>query len=124
MTFPTPYTVGWHVRTNTGADRFRDPPTYSPAKDAPGTPVAVIQWSAAKSDSSGSDGRQQLGHQRVILEVDLFVLPGFTPAAGDLIDLPAGPAGQFEVVGHPADYTHGFHGWAPGSVIKLHRVEG
>lgn len=124
MSFPTPYTVGWHVRTNTGTDRFRDPPTYSPAKDVPGTPVAVIQWSAAKSDGSGRDGRQQLGHERLITEVELFVPPGFAPKPGDLIDLPAGPAGQFEVAGEPSDYTHGWHGWAPGAVITLRRVVG
>lgn len=124
MTFPTPYEVGWHVRTNNGPDRFREPATYSPAKDQPGTKVAVIQWSAAKSSASGSDGRQLLGHERTITEVDLFALPGFAPNPGDLIDLPAGPAGQFEVVDDTRDYNHGFHGWQPGNVIKLRRVVG
>lgn len=124
MSYPTPYTVGWHVRTNTGPDRYREPATYSPPKDQPGTPVPVIQWSAAKSDDSGSDGRQQLGYERVVLSVDLFVPPGFTPKRGDLIDLPAGPVGQFEIVGAVEDYNHGFHGWHPGSVVNLRRVEG
>lgn len=124
MTFPTPYTVGYHARTNTGPDRFREAPTYSPPRSSPGTPVGVIQWAAAKSDASGSDGRQQLGHDRVEMTVKLYVPPGFAPQPGDLIDLPAAPAGQFEVVGYPADYTRGFHGWAPGAVVTLRRVEG
>lgn len=121
MSYPTPYTVGWHARTNTGADRFRDPPTYSPPKDQPGTPVQVIQWAAAQSNAPGN---QQLGHQRVVSDVELFVLPGFAPRPGDLIDLPAGPAGQFEVVGDPEDYNHGFHQWQPGNVVQLRRVVG
>ncbi len=121
MSFPTPYTVGYHARTNHGPDRFRDQPTYSPPKDQPGTPVAVIQWSAAKAVSSGG---QLMGHDRLVSEVDLFAPPGFDPQPGDLIDLPAGPAGQFEVAELPRDYTHGFHGWQPGTVIPLRRVEG
>lgn len=124
MSFPTPYTVGWHVRTNTGADRFREPPTYSPPQTSPGTPVQVIQWAAAQSNAAGHDGRQLLGHQRIVMDVDLFVAPGFTPAPGDLIDLPAGPQGQFVVVGYAQDYNHGFHGWTPGNVVQLRRVEG
>lgn len=124
MTFPTPYTVGWHARTNTGPDRFRDPPTYSPPRASPGTPIQVIQWAATQSNAAGHDGHQQLGHQRIVMDVDLFVTSGFAPNPGDLIDLPAGPQGQFEVVSYPQDYTRGFHGWAPGSVIQLRRVEG
>lgn len=124
MSFPTPYTVGWHVRTNTGPDRFREPATYSPPKDQPGTPVEVIQWSAAKSDDSGSDGRQQIGHDRTVVDILLSVPPEFVPSPGDLIDLPAAPAGQYKVVGYPEEYNHGFHQWRPGNVVQLRRVVG
>ncbi|MFG1794135.1 hypothetical protein [Nocardia sp. NPDC049149] len=124
MTFPTPYVVGWHVRDTDGPDRFREAPTYTPAKSSPGTPVRVIQWAAAKSDSSGRDGTQMAGHVRTELTVKLYVPPEFNPAPGDLIDLPAGPAGQYEVVGYPEDCNHGFHGWRPGNVINLRRIEG
>lgn len=124
MSYPTPYTIGWHVRQPDGPDRFREPPTYIPPKGAAGTPVKVIQWSAAKSDAGGRDGVQLTGHERTELTVELYVLPGFNPVLGDLIDLPSGPAGQYEVVGYPEDYNHGFHGWTPGNVVNLRRIEG
>lgn len=123
MTFPTPYTVGHHVRVATGTgDRFRETVTYNPPKDAPGVPVRVIQWGAAQSAAASQDGRQQPGYDRTIVDVELYVLPDFKPGTGDLIDLPE--TGQYEVVGHPQDYNHGFHGWQPGNVINLRRVEG
>ena len=124
MTFPTPYIVGHHVRNPDGPDRFREAPTYTPAKNQPGTPRRVIQWAAAKSDTGGRDGAQMSGHQRTEVTVELYCGPDWAPGLGDLIDLPAGPAGQFEVVGYPEDHTHGFHGWAPGSVVNLRRIEG
>lgn len=122
MTYPTPYTVGHHVRTAVGADRFRETVTYTPPKDQPGTPVKVIQWTALKSEAASRDGAQQPGYDRTIVDVELYTLPGFRPSPGDLIDIPGD--GQFEVVGHPEDYNHGFHGWQPGNVINLRRVEG
>lgn len=124
MSFPTPYIVGWHARNPDSPDRFRAAPTYTPAKDQAGTPVRVIQWAAAKSDSSGRDGTQQVGHERTELTIKLYVPPEFQPSPGDLIDLPAGPAGQYEVVGFPEDHNHGFHGWQPGNVVHLRRIEG
>lgn len=124
MTFPTPYTVGHHVRNPDGTDRFRTAPSWTPPRDEPGVPVAVIQWSPAKSNAAGNDGRQMVGHDRVELAVELYAPPEFQPQPGDLIDLPSGPAGQYEVVGYPEDYNHGFHGWAPGNVVNLRRIEG
>ena len=123
MTFPTPYTVGWQVRTDPG-DRHRGPPTYAPPKDQPGTQVPVIQIGAAKSSAAARDGRQLAGHERTEVLVALYVAPDFQPNPGDLIDLPAGPAGRYEVVGYPEDYNHGWHGWAPGNVVRLRRIEG
>jgi hypothetical protein len=113
--------VGHHVYTAGGPDPHRNPPSYSPPKNQPGTPVNVIQWAPP---GSHADQPKLAGHDRVIVDVELFVPPGFTPAPGDLIDLPSGPAGQFMVIGYPEDYNHGFHGWQPGSVVNLRRVEG
>lgn len=121
MTYPTPYTVGHHVRTAVGADRFRETVTYTPPKDQPGTPVAVIQWGAPESAAASQDGAQQPGYDRTIVDVQLYAPPEFLPGKGDLIDL---PTGQYEVVGHPEDHNHGFHGWQPGNVINLRKVEG
>lgn len=122
MTYPTPYTVGHHVRTAVGADRFRETVTYTPPKDAPGTPVAVIQWGAPQSAAASQDGAQQPGYDRTLVDVQLYVPPDFRPGKGDLIDLPGD--GQYEVVGHPEDYNHGFHLWQPRNVVNLRRVEG
>ncbi|WP_280246159.1 hypothetical protein [Nocardia abscessus] len=120
MSFPTPYTVGHHACTPGGPDPHRNPATYTPPKNQPGTPVPVIQWGVPESTEP-----KLAGHDRtVIVDVELFVTPEFNPNPGDLIDLPAGPAGQFEVVGYPEDANHGFHGWRPGSVVNLRRMEG
>lgn len=122
MSFPTPYTVGHHARSTESGDRFRGAATYTPPRDQPGTPVQVIQWGAPDSASGARDGQQVPGYDRTIVDLELFVLPDFRPGRGDLIDLPG--IGQFEVVGYPHDYTHGFHGWQPGNVVDLRRVEG
>ena len=121
MSFPTPYTVGHHVATVTG-DRFRNAVTYTPPRDAPGTPVVVIQIAAPQSEAGTRDGRQLAGYDRTLIDLELYVLPEFKPDKGDLIDIPE--MGQFEVAGYPEDYNHGFHGWRPGSVVPLRRVEG
>jgi hypothetical protein len=121
VTFPTPYTVGHHAASVTG-DRFRNPVVYSPPRDEPGTPVAVIQIAAPQSAAGTRDGHQQLGYDRTMVDIDLYVPPEFLPHKGDLIDIPG--MGQFEVVGYPEDHNHGFHQWQPGNVIPLRRVEG
>lgn len=123
MSFPTPYTVGHHVRNqDPSTDRFRAPVTYAPPKDQPGTSVPVIQWAAPQSAAGTRDGRQPAGYDRTLIDIELFVPPEFKPAKGDLIDLPG--EGQFEVAGEAEDHNHGFHGWQPGNVIPLRRVVG
>jgi len=124
VTYPTPYTVGYHVRNPDGPDPFREAPSYTPPKGEAGIPVPVIQWEAAVSNTAGNDGRQLLGHDRTEVSVKLYVPPEFSPAPGDLIDLPSGPAGQYEVVGYPEDYTTGPFRWAAGWRLNLKRVEG
>lgn len=122
MSFPTPYRVGWHVRSVGGADRYRDVITYTPAKGQVGTQVSVIGWAAPQSGGASRDGSYQVGHDRIIVDVELFALPAFRPGRGDLIDLPGD--GQYEVSGPVQDWNHGFHQWRPGNVIPLQRVEG
>ena len=123
MTYPTPYTVGHHVRNqDASTDRFRASVTFTPPAEQPGTPVPVIQWAAPESAAGSRDGRQPAGYDRMLIDVELFVLPDFKPGKGDLIDLPG--EGQFEVAGYPEDYNHGFHTWQPGNVIPLRRVVG
>ncbi|MFC4124933.1 hypothetical protein [Nocardia rhizosphaerae] len=79
----------------------------------------MIGWTA-KSGSGARDGRQHVGHDRTETTVELYAPPDWTPAVGDLIDL---PDGQCEVIGIE-DYRWGFHGWKPGTVVLLQRIEG
>src|SRR5690606_20328567 len=51
VTYPTPYTVGYHVRNPDGPDPFREAPSYTPPKGEAGIPVPVIQWEAAVSNT-------------------------------------------------------------------------
>ncbi|MBF6213772.1 hypothetical protein IU487_22400 [Nocardia puris] len=122
MSFPTPHTLGWHFRNPDGPDRFRGAPTYTPPAGQAGTPVQVIGW-AARAGSGARDGRQQVGHDRTEISVEVYAPPSWAPNVGDLVDLPSGPAGQFEVVGVDG-FNHGFHGWQPGSVVHLQKIEG
>lgn len=70
--FPTPYTVGHHVYSSTATGGYgRDVPTWTPAKTASGTPVAVYGW----ANPNGSEPKLA-GHDRVEVEVELYVPPG------------------------------------------------
>lgn len=117
MTFPTPYTVGHHARVAGGLDSYRDPDTFTPAKGDLGTPHPAYGWAAPQSSEP-----KIVGHDRTVVEVELYCPADFNPGPGDLIDLPTGK--QYVVIGEPEDHNHGFHEWQPGNVINLRRVEG
>lgn len=113
--FPTPYAVGHHVWSAGPADEHNNvTDVYTPPLDRPGRRVPVIQIVVKVAEPALA------GHDRVVTEADLFVLPGFRPGDGDVFDL---PEGRFEVVGFE-DCTRGFHGWKPGNVVKLRLVQG
>lgn len=120
VSIPTPWTVGYHARTAAAADPYREAAAFTPPADEEGEPVAVCGWYVPELDDPFVAGHPD----RVSIAVVLFVPPGFDPADGSLIDLPAGPAGQFEVAGGARDYTHGPFGFAPGSAIALRKVGG
>ncbi len=121
MSFPLLFTVGVHAYTGTGEDAHGNViPQWAPAKDQPGTSHAVYGWSVPSTTEP-----KLLGHdERVIVDVELLVPPGFPTSERDLIDLPDGPAGQFEVVGVVQDYTKGPFGFRPGAVLNLRKVAG
>ncbi|WP_165692527.1 hypothetical protein [Mycolicibacterium conceptionense] len=54
-------------------------------------------------------------------DIDLLIPPTFAVTVQDRFTLP--DTGTFEVVGIE-DCNRGFHGWQPGSVIKLRRITG
>lgn len=113
MTFPTPYTVGWHHADPDATDAHGNPTTaYTPPLDEDGTEVAVIGWAPVAMTESGTT--------RVEADLDLFVPPETQSGPNDVVDLPDGP---YEVVGWVEDYTKGPFGFTPGMVVKLRRVQ-
>lgn len=117
VTFPTPYTVGWHTHSEGTADAHNNPVSvYTPALNATGTQVAVMGWAPAGSPGLSVEPNEA----RVIHDIDLLVPPGVTGGPKDVVDL---PDGQFEVVGWPDDWTKGPFGFQPGKVVKLKRTQ-
>jgi len=112
MTFPTPWTVSHEVFTGWGEDpdTGNDVPTWADPVDR-----KVIGWSASYLETL--DGHTS----RVESDIDLLIPPTFTVSAQDRFNLP--DTGQFDVVA-VEDSNHGFHGWKPGSVVKLKRITG
>jgi hypothetical protein len=118
VTFPTPFTVGHHVYSSTTKDGYnREIPVYTPTRDAPGVSNPVYGWANPVNSEP-----KVAGHDRVVVEMELYAPPAFHPGPQDLIDIPG--SGQFEVIGYPEDYNHGPFGFQPGYVINLRRVEG
>ena len=112
--FPTLFTVGWHTFSSSGSDRNGNPiQTWTPALGSAGTAVAVHGWAPTQVDEPQQDHSLDL--------IDLFLPVGAVSAPGDVVDL---PQGQFEVVGHPLDWSRGpFQpGWG-GVVVKLRRYQ-
>lgn len=117
MSFPLRHTVGVHLMTQSGMDAHRNPvKTYRPPLNQPGTPVKVYGWSVP-------DTLEPIvpGHERVMVDVQLLVPPGFPAVASSVIDL---PAGQFQVIGEQQDYTNGPFAFRPGGVLHLRRITG
>lgn len=121
---PTPYTVEHYTRTTGATDAHGNPIIgWSPALDEPGTVLRVAGWSVP-----GSTEPAVAGHDRVVVDVELLVPKGFPARALDRIRLTDYPAGLYEIVGEPRDYTHSpfpgplGRGW--GYTLNLRKVEG
>lgn len=112
MSYPTRYTVGWHTATTAQTGRGTTT-TYAPLLTATGTQVKVIGWAPTR--------QAETTETRVESDIDLFVPPGVSSTAGDVVDL---PSGRFEVVAYPEDWSFGPFGFQPGAVVKLKRVQG
>jgi len=115
VTFPCMFEVGLHTCTEglvlddygvLGA-------VFTPDRGEPGARYLVYGAAPAGSTEKHED--------RVIVDKELFVPPGFPATAYDLIDL---PDGQYQVIGQPADYGDGPFGFQPGSVLHLKKVTG
>lgn len=119
MRFPAAIRVGHHVAALSGRDSHgNDIVTYTPPRDALGTPVAVFAIAPAALTEPVTAGHAA----RVIADYELYVPPGWVPRERDLVDLPDGT--RCEVVGGLRDWSQGFHGWTAGGVVSVRRVEG
>lgn len=116
--FPLLFTVGVHTHTETiQLDEYNEiVSAYVPARGATGTPCQVYGWSTPLSTEPAV-----AGHDRVVVDVQLMVPPGFPAGPYDVIDL---PDGEYQVIGQPEDFNHGPFGWQPGTVLNLRKVTG
>ncbi|CAM4134719.1 Head-to-tail stopper [Nocardia ninae] len=114
MIFPTPYVVQ--------SRRFSE----GPEKDARGN--LIKKWAAPFAQPAIAFGPPQsaepklAGHDRTVVELELFVPSGFVAGHQDKQTLPDGSV--WSVIGPIEDYTKGPWGFAPGGVVNLKRVEG
>lgn len=100
-----------------GPDPHRDPGTYTPPLDDPGTDVPVYGWAIPSTSNP-----ELAGHpDRVSADGDLYAPPTFTPTPRSVIGL---PSGRYEVLGEVQDYNHGPFDWQPGSTVNLRKVVG
>lgn len=122
MTFPTPYTVGWHHHSDGDDDGYGETADIytPPLVDVHGTPVAGAPTQVHGWAPPGARGNAEPDPERVIHDLDLFVPITVESSPKDIVDL---PVGRFEVVGWPLDYTHGpFSPGFGGLVVRLKKV--
>lgn len=113
-------TVGYHAPTESD-DPYNTPTTYMPPADEAGAPLAVYGWHTPSTTEPKLAGHPE----RVVVDIELFAPTGLDIRPGGLIDLPAGPEGQFEVIGWDQDYDQGPNPkFTPGRVVNLRRTEG
>ena len=111
--FPTPYEVTWY-RFKTGA------------RDELGNDIEDWELPEVRNVIGWGQPRvvERLGEyaSREIGDVELQVPAGFSYTMRDRVGLADDP-NLYEVCGG-TDYTKGFHGFGPGLVVNLKRVEG
>ncbi|MBF6291806.1 hypothetical protein IU454_08005 [Nocardia farcinica] len=118
--FPLAHTVGWHSWQGEGEDDHGNVvDIYSPPLDQPGTPRQVIGWQVLSAAEV-----VLAGHDRAAVVVDLGVPAGFTLDRRDVVDLPYGPAGQYQVDGPVRSAEGNPFGWTWPGLVTLRRVEG
>ena len=110
--FPTRYTVQIEAFQPGATDPFGNP------VDSWAPPVAqpVIGWAPPVSNEP-----KMAGHDRVIVDLELFVPPGFVAAPRDRVTV---NGSRFSVVGYQEDTDGNPWLWNPGGVVNLQRIEG
>lgn len=110
--FPLAQSLIHRVATPGGTDDYGDPipPTWADVT------VQVYGWAPAAMTEPPEDGRSE-----VAWTTDIYAPPSWKPAPSDRVLL---DGSEFEVVGHPEDWTYGPFGFRPGVVVHCKRVEG
>lgn len=117
MTFPLLFTVGWHQYSNGPTDAYGEvTPVYTPPLNQAGTQIAVYGFNVHSTSHNPVSG-----HDRIIVDAELWVPPGCPIGTYDYVDL---PDGQYLVEGQPEDWGHGPFGWSPGLQINLRKISG
>lgn len=118
MTFPAAVAITWHSFTGTGIDSLGN----EGESWASGAARYVIGYGEARTEKPGDFigvGTGALA-TRVVADMHVYIPPGF---AWTMRDRAVIGGDLYEVVGLN-DSEHGFHGWAPGSTLRLKRVTG
>lgn len=110
--FPTPYTVDTEAFMPGAKDEFNNP------VDAWENPVQqpVIGWEPPQSDEP-----KLAGHDRVVVELELYAPPDFIAGPNDRVTI---NGRTYLVIGYPEGTDGNPFEWAPGKTVNLRRVEG
>lgn len=108
--------IKWHQHSADAVDAEGNPTdAYTPPLDDPGTDLLVISIGQGSRSTEPQNGR-------LIQQPRMAAPPNCPIRAKDVVVLPDGLA--YEVDGDPDDQTMGHHGWKPGIIVWLKRVEG
>lgn len=109
--YPLAWTLTHRATTYDGTDEYGNPIPVTTD-----TQVAVYGWAPVSMSEPPEAGRSE-----VAWEVEIYAPATWEPRPADRVLL---DAVEFEVVGHPENWTRGPFGFAPGVVVHVKRVEG
>lgn len=113
MAFPTPHTVYVETFIPGAKDPFGNPVDDW---QGPPAPRKVIGWAPPVSADP-----KVAGHDRVLVDTELFAPPGFVVGPKDRVTI---KGRTYLVVGHEEDTDGNPYLWHPGMTVNLHRIEG
>lgn len=108
--FPTPYTVTRSRPTTASTDAHGNA-----VRAYTSTLLPVHGWAATSSEPN------EANRAAVVWDLEVYAPPATDVLPSDRVTV---EGAVFDVVGHPADYTHGPFAFAGGVVIRLRRAEG
>lgn len=114
---PLLYTVGHMSYDDSAKNDLGDPlPVWSDPVDR-----LVYGWGPPQAEAPKE---VSVGDDRVRVELELMVPPGWQSKHRDKFDLGYGDDVLYWQVGPIEDYEHNPHGWNPGSVVNLVSIKG